>query len=53
MKKLILIIAIAVSGILASAQSIDEHIGAAMNSSDYFGLYDINSGAPNSPKILT
>lgn len=46
MKKLILFIAIAVSGILASAQSIDERIGAAMNSSDYFGLYDTYSGAP-------
>lgn len=46
MKKFILILMIALSGIAVKAQSIDERIGNAMNSSDYFGLYDIYYSAP-------
>ncbi len=40
MKRIIPLIAILVLGISAKAQSIDARIGAAMNSSDNFGLYD-------------
>ena len=40
MKKIFSFIALAVVGISATAQSINERIAAAMNSSDYFGLYD-------------
>ncbi len=46
MKKLILIITIALLCVASKAQSIDERLGAAMNSSDFFGLYDIYSNAP-------
>ena len=45
MKKFILFGAIALSGVAAGAQSIDERIGAAMNSADDFGLYDTYRGA--------
>lgn len=38
--------AIAFSGAVASAQSIDERIGAAINASDDFGLYDEYRSAP-------
>ena len=41
MKKLVYTLIIALSWFAARAQSIDERIGAAMNSSDYFGLFDI------------
>ncbi len=40
MKRIIPLIAILVLGISAKAQSIDARIGAAMDSSDNFGLYD-------------
>ncbi len=40
MKRLFIFLAIVAVNISAIAQSIDERIGAAMNSSDYFGLYD-------------
>lgn len=40
------IAAIALSGVLASAQSIDERLGAAMNTADNFGLYDVYHSAP-------
>jgi len=46
MKKLFLIITIVLTCITARAQSIDERIGAAMNSSDYFRLYDTYHNAP-------
>lgn len=46
MKKLILIFTIALSCFVANSQSIDERIGAAMNSSDFFGLWDIYYSAP-------
>lgn len=46
MKKLVYTLIIALSCFAAQAQSIDERIGAAMNSSDYFGLYDIYHNAP-------
>lgn len=46
MKNLILIITIALSCFAAKAQSIDERLGAAMNSSDFFGLYDIYYNTP-------
>lgn len=41
MKKVILILMIALSCLIAKAQSIDERIGTAMNTSDFFGLHDI------------
>lgn len=47
MRKLIFLIAIATAGFSAKAQSIDERIGAAMNSSDFFGLYDTYYNVPN------
>ena len=37
---------IALSGIATKAQNIDERIGSAMNSSDFFGLYDIYHSTP-------
>ena len=37
---------IALSGIATKAQNIDERLGSAMNSSDFFGLYDIYHGTP-------
>lgn len=40
MKRLLICIAIIAVSISATAQSIDERIGAAMNSADDFGLYD-------------
>ncbi|MBS5527771.1 MAG: retropepsin-like domain-containing protein [Prevotella sp.] len=46
MKNLILIITIALSCFAAKAQSIDERLGTAMNSSDFFGLYDIYYNTP-------
>lgn len=46
MKKLIIILIFGFSIFSAKAQSIDERIGAAMNSSDFFGLYDIYHNAP-------
>lgn len=46
MKKLFFILALALSPFTANAQSIDERIGTAMNSSDFFGLYDIYHNAP-------
>lgn len=47
MKKTCLVsIIIAVSYLSAWPQSIDERIGNAMNTSDYFGLYDIYHNAP-------
>lgn len=46
MKKLIIITTTVLSFFTAMAQSIDKRIGAAMNSSDFFGLYDIYHDAP-------
>lgn len=46
MKKLILIFMMALSCFAAKAQSIDERIGAAMNSSDFFGLHDVYYSTP-------
>lgn len=46
MRRLIFLIAIATAGFSAKAQSIDERIGAAMNSSDFFGLYDTYYNVP-------
>lgn len=46
MKNLILIITIVLSCFAAKAQSIDERLGTAMNSSDFFGLYDIYYNTP-------
>lgn len=46
MKKLILIISIAVSCFVAKAQNADERLGMAMNSSDFFGLHDIYHNTP-------
>lgn len=46
MKKIVLILTAALSCITLQAQSIDERIGAAMNSSDFFGLYDIYHDTP-------
>lgn len=40
MKRFYIFISIIAVNISAIAQSIDERIGAAMNSADYFGLYD-------------
>lgn len=40
MRKLIFLITIFITGVSAVAQSIDERLGASMNSSDFFGLYD-------------
>lgn len=46
MKKLVFTLTIALWCIGAKAQNIDERIGTAMNSSDYFGLYDIYHNTP-------
>lgn len=46
MKKLLFFIATVVWVLSASAESYDERIGAAMNSSDNFGLYDTYHSAP-------
>lgn len=46
MKKLVLIITTALLCVASKAQSINERLGAAMNSSDFFSLYDIYSNAP-------
>lgn len=46
MRKLILIIVMSLSCFTIRAQSVDERIGAAMNSSDFFGLHDIYYDAP-------
>lgn len=46
MNKLGLFILIALSCFSSKAQSIDERIGAAMNSLDFFGLYDIYYTVP-------
>ncbi len=46
MKKLILIFMIALSCFVVKAQSIDERIGTAMNTSDFFGLHDIYYSTP-------
>lgn len=46
MKKILLFFVIVWSGFAAKAQSIDERIGTAMNTSDFFGLYDIYYSTP-------
>lgn len=46
MKKLILIFTVLLSCFAAKAQSIDERIGTAMNTSDFFGLHDIYYSTP-------
>lgn len=46
MKKLILIVVVALSCLATKAQSADERIGAAMNSSDFFRLHDIYYSTP-------
>ena len=46
-KSLVLSICMVLSFVGAKAQSIDERIGAVMNSSDYFGLYDIYNNTPS------
>ena len=46
MKKILLFFVIALSGFAAKTQSIDERIGTAMNTSDFFGLYDIYYSTP-------
>lgn len=46
MMKRLLLLAVAAAGIVANAQSVDERLGAAMNSSDFFGLYDVYHAAP-------
>lgn len=46
MNKIFTFISVCLVAIAASAQSFDERIGAAMNSSDYFGLYDTYHNAP-------
>lgn len=46
MKKLILIFTIMLSCFVAKAQCIDERIGTAMNTSDFFGLHDIYYSTP-------
>lgn len=40
MKRLLFLFVIVVSALAAKAQSVDERLGTAMNSQDYFGLYD-------------
>lgn len=45
MKRLIFLLAIAVFALAANAQSADQRLGAAMNSQDYFGLYDTYNSA--------
>lgn len=46
MKRLVSIIAIVLSCFAAKAQSIDQRIGSAMNTSDFFGLHDLYHNAP-------
>lgn len=46
MMKRLLLLAVAAAGIAANAQSVDERLGAAMNSSDFFGLHDVYHAAP-------
>lgn len=46
MNKILSLITLLAISISAIAQSIDERVGAAMNSSDYFGLYDIYHSSP-------
>lgn len=46
MKKLILISTLVLSCFVAKAQSVDERIGTAMNTSDFFGLHDIYYSTP-------
>ena len=46
MKKLILICTIVLSCFVAKAQSVDERIGTAMNTFDFFGLHDIYYSTP-------
>ena len=46
MKRIIIFIVMALSCIGVKSQNIDERIGAAMNSSDYFCLYDIYYSTP-------
>lgn len=46
MKKICIILIVALSWIATKAQSIDERIGNAMNTSDYFGLFDIYHSTP-------
>lgn len=46
MKKLSLIITILLSCFVARAQSVDERIATAMNTSDFFGLHDVYCSTP-------
>ena len=46
MKKLILISTLVLSSFVAKAHSVDERIGTAMNTSDFFGLHDIYYSTP-------
>lgn len=46
MKKLVFCLILALSCITAKAQSIDERIETAMNTSDFFGLHDIYYSTP-------
>lgn len=46
MKKLSLIITILLSCFVARAQSVDERIAMAMNTSDFFGLHDVYCSTP-------
>ncbi|MGN1376330.1 MAG: retropepsin-like aspartic protease [Prevotella sp.] len=46
MRSIVALIIITFSCISAKAQNIDERIGSAMNSSDFFGLYDIYHNTP-------
>ncbi len=46
MKRFLMAAMVAAVGIGAGAQSVDERLGAAMNSSDFFGLYDVYHAAP-------
>lgn len=46
MNKILSLITLLAISISAIAQSIDERVGAAMNSSDHFGLYDIYHSSP-------
>lgn len=45
-KNCFILLAIALLSVSAKAQSIDDRIANAMNTSDYFGLYDIYLNAP-------
>lgn len=46
MNKILSLITLLAISISAIAQSIDERVGGAMNSSDHFGLYDIYHSSP-------